>query len=200
MITLKTAKRIAAELHADVDIHQFRRGLIVELEHRNVTHGRYLTTGKIALAHLKERPDYYTGLEGVEGRPKGAPSLKDQEQSIKDAARSLHLEIKVDRRVTPTPYRAQNPRAAELLGQECPAHEIILDPEAAQPTLRHPNPEHLKVVDERHEVVEFVVIGKLKKEHVPRQKRYKIAHRIANKLQSKPGAERIVYGKARLSR
>ena len=54
------------------DVEQFRAGLRVELEHgtedlhTNVTNDDPLTTGKIALAHLKEFPDYYTRLDKME--------------------------------------------------------------------------------------------------------------------------------------
>ncbi|MBU1864085.1 MAG: hypothetical protein KKH94_10515 [Candidatus Omnitrophica bacterium] len=54
------------------DIEQFRMGMDVELEHgvcdgaTNVTNDDALTTGKIALAHLNEFPDYYTRLEKME--------------------------------------------------------------------------------------------------------------------------------------
>ncbi len=68
-ITLKTAKRVGNLLGVDwskVNLKQFRKGLEVELEHRDVTHGSYELTGKVALAHLKELPDYYTRLEKME--------------------------------------------------------------------------------------------------------------------------------------
>jgi len=54
------------------DVDQFRRGMNVELEHglidpkTNVTHDDALMTGKIALAHLNEFPDYYDRLEKLE--------------------------------------------------------------------------------------------------------------------------------------
>jgi len=54
------------------DIEQFRMGLDVELEHgrrdpaTNVTDDDPILTGKIALAHLNEFPDYYTRLEKME--------------------------------------------------------------------------------------------------------------------------------------
>lgn len=54
------------------DVEQFRRGMDVELEHglhdpeTNVTNDDPLVTGKIALAHLNEFPDYYTRLEKME--------------------------------------------------------------------------------------------------------------------------------------
>jgi hypothetical protein len=54
------------------DVEQFRTGMDVELEHgtrdreTNVTDDDALTTGKIALAHLREFPDYYTRLTRME--------------------------------------------------------------------------------------------------------------------------------------
>ncbi len=54
------------------DIEQFRMGMDVELEHgtvdsnTNVTDDDPLKTGKIALAHLNEIPDYYTRLAEME--------------------------------------------------------------------------------------------------------------------------------------
>ncbi len=57
---------------AKVDLQEFRRGLEVELEHgardpqTNVTDDDVTLTGKIAWAHLKEFPDYYTRLDKLE--------------------------------------------------------------------------------------------------------------------------------------
>jgi hypothetical protein len=54
------------------DVEQFRIGLEVELEHgahdpeTNVTGDDPILTGKIAWAHLKELPDYYTRLVEME--------------------------------------------------------------------------------------------------------------------------------------
>ena len=54
------------------DIEQFRIGMEVELEHgkrdslTNVTNDDIILTGKIALAHLNEFPDYYTRLIKME--------------------------------------------------------------------------------------------------------------------------------------
>jgi hypothetical protein len=54
------------------DVEQFKMGMDVELEHglrdpaTNVTNDDPLTTGKIALAHLTEFPDYYTRLAEME--------------------------------------------------------------------------------------------------------------------------------------
>jgi hypothetical protein len=54
------------------DVTQFQMGLEVELEHgrrdvvTNVSDDDEITTGKIALAHLNEFPDYYTRLAKME--------------------------------------------------------------------------------------------------------------------------------------
>lgn len=69
------AKEIGEELGIlwdKFDVEQFRKGMDVELEHgsvdenTNITNNNSLTTGKIALAHLNEFPDYYTRLEKME--------------------------------------------------------------------------------------------------------------------------------------
>jgi hypothetical protein len=46
----------------DIDPDQFWQGMNSELEHKDVTHGNLTQTAKIAIAHLKEVPDYYTKL------------------------------------------------------------------------------------------------------------------------------------------
>ena len=71
------AHRVGEEIGIDwaaapFDVEQFRMGMDVELEHglhdlmTNVTDSDPVTTGKIALAHLKEFPDYYTRLARME--------------------------------------------------------------------------------------------------------------------------------------
>jgi hypothetical protein len=61
---------------APFDVEQFRMGMDVELEHglhdllTNVTDSDPIVTGKIALAHLNEFPDYYTRLERMEEEAK----------------------------------------------------------------------------------------------------------------------------------
>lgn len=78
--TAEEAKRIGEGLGIDwskFDVEQYRMGLDVELEHglrdpeTNVTNDDEITTGKIALAHLKEFPDYYTRLDKMEQEAKG---------------------------------------------------------------------------------------------------------------------------------
>ncbi|OGZ32490.1 MAG: hypothetical protein A2V69_02170 [Candidatus Portnoybacteria bacterium RBG_13_40_8] len=78
--TGEEAKRIGDEIGIDwnlFDLEQFRMGLRVELEHgkhdlqTNVTDDDEMITGKIALAHLKEIPDYYTRLDKMEKEAEG---------------------------------------------------------------------------------------------------------------------------------
>jgi len=73
--TEKEAKEIGEKIGikwGKFDVEQFRMGMDVELEHgtinsnTNVTDDDPLTTGKIALAHLNEFPDYYTRLDKME--------------------------------------------------------------------------------------------------------------------------------------
>jgi Protein of unknown function (DUF5661) len=61
---------------APFGVEQFRAGMDVELEHglhdptTNVTNDDPAVTGRIALAHLNEFPDYYTRLERMEEEAK----------------------------------------------------------------------------------------------------------------------------------
>lgn len=75
VFTAEQAKEIGEKLGIKwdkFDLEQYRRGMDVELEHgtenslTNVTNDDPLTTGKIALAHLNEFPDYYTRLDKME--------------------------------------------------------------------------------------------------------------------------------------
>jgi hypothetical protein len=75
--TAEEARRVGTEIGIDwdsapFDVEQFRMGMDVELEHglhdpsTNVTGSDPIVTGKIALAHLNEFPDYYTRLAKME--------------------------------------------------------------------------------------------------------------------------------------
>jgi Protein of unknown function (DUF5661) len=79
--TADEARQIGEEIGIDwasapFDVEQFRSGMDVELEHglhdlvTNVTDDDPVVTGKIALAHLNEFPDYYTRLERMEEQAK----------------------------------------------------------------------------------------------------------------------------------
>lgn len=75
------ARRIGEQIGIDwetapFDVEQLRMGMDVELEHglrdpaTNVTGDDSVVTGKIALAHLNEFPDYYTRLGRMEEEAK----------------------------------------------------------------------------------------------------------------------------------
>jgi Protein of unknown function (DUF5661) len=75
--TVEEARSIGEQIGIDwatapFDVEQFRMGIDVELEHglhdpqTDVTGSDPIVTGKIALAHLKEFPDYYTRLRVME--------------------------------------------------------------------------------------------------------------------------------------
>jgi Protein of unknown function (DUF5661) len=73
--TPEEARRVGDAIGVDwtlFDLEQFRAGMDVEFEHgshdpqTDVTHDDPVVTGKIALAHMKEFPDYYERLERME--------------------------------------------------------------------------------------------------------------------------------------
>jgi Protein of unknown function (DUF5661) len=73
--TIEEARRVGDAIGVDwsrFDLEQFRAGMDVEYEHglhdpqTDVTGDDPITTGKIALAHMKEFPDYYERLKRME--------------------------------------------------------------------------------------------------------------------------------------
>jgi hypothetical protein len=89
IFTADRAKTIGEQLGIrwdKFDLEQFRTGLGVELEHgavnqtTNVTNDDPLLTGKIALAHLTEFPDYYTRLAKMEAEARHFWSSKKHQQ------------------------------------------------------------------------------------------------------------------------
>jgi len=77
--TLEEARRVGDIIGVDwgrFDVEQFRAGMDIEFEHgsndpqTDVTHDDPIVTGKIALAHMKEFPDYYERLERMEEQAK----------------------------------------------------------------------------------------------------------------------------------
>ena len=77
--SIEEAKRVGDTIGVDwdrFDLEQFRAGMDVEFEHgshdpqTDVTHDDPIVTGKIALAHMKEFPDYYERLERMEAEAK----------------------------------------------------------------------------------------------------------------------------------
>ncbi len=80
--TSSQAEEVAGVLGIDFGavpftLEEFRRGMNVELEHgrrdleTNVTGDDPIKTGKIALAHLREIPDYYARLAKMEAEAEG---------------------------------------------------------------------------------------------------------------------------------
>ena len=75
-LTLKHAKEIGDQIGVDwdmVDLGQFTQGIKEEMEHGSeygdatqVHDDDYVTSARIAYAHLIERADYYTALEIME--------------------------------------------------------------------------------------------------------------------------------------
>jgi hypothetical protein len=79
------ARRVGDAIGVDwdrFDLEQFRAGMDVEYEHgshdpqTDVTGNDPVVTGKIALAHLKEFPDYYERLELMERQAEAEKSGK----------------------------------------------------------------------------------------------------------------------------
>jgi hypothetical protein len=81
VFSVEQAKSVGSQIgidweHAPFDVEQFRAGMDIELEHgardlaTDVTGNDPILTGKIALAHLSEFPDYYTRLEAMEEEAK----------------------------------------------------------------------------------------------------------------------------------
>ena len=77
--TIEEARRVGDAIGVDwsrLDVEQFRAGMEVEFEHgshdpqTDVTHDDPILTGMIALAHMKEFPDYYERLERMEAEAK----------------------------------------------------------------------------------------------------------------------------------
>jgi hypothetical protein len=73
--TTEEAKKIGDQIGADwntINLEEFRVGLIVELEHElngketDVKNDDFSDIGKVALARLKETPDYYSRLRKME--------------------------------------------------------------------------------------------------------------------------------------
>ena len=92
------ARAIASSLDIDFamsgfDLEQFRSGLNVEAEHgnagpeTNVTNDDPLMTGKIALAHLNEFPDYYTRLAKMEAEATSTAAGANQSSTPSDRRR-----------------------------------------------------------------------------------------------------------------
>jgi hypothetical protein len=100
-ISREQSDKILHTMGYDFNPLEFFLGMNAELEHQDVTHGNVVDTAKIAAAHLKENPKYYsllikniekhnediggiagassvaTGLVAPGGYIRGAPKPKD---------------------------------------------------------------------------------------------------------------------------
>lgn len=91
-ISKSAAKKIGDAIGVDwkkVDIDEFRKGIKVEFEHgsqlgpqTNVTGDNLEKTARIALAHLKELPNYYTKLAKIEENKMNVKQLRKLVENI----------------------------------------------------------------------------------------------------------------------
>ena len=92
--TTEEAQRVGDEIGVDwdrFDLEQFRQGMDVEFEHgshdpqTDVTHDDPIVTGKIALAHMKEFPDYYVRLARMEAEAEREQRIRENAELIERA-------------------------------------------------------------------------------------------------------------------
>lgn len=62
-VSRKISDAILKKMGYPFNPKQFHMGMNVEMEHQDVTSGNVVKTAKIAAAHLKENPKYYTLLK-----------------------------------------------------------------------------------------------------------------------------------------
>ena len=73
MFTPDEVKQAADKMQIDLqefDLNELTAGANHELEHQDITKGSLQLSIKIALAHMKEIPDYYTRLQAMEKEAK----------------------------------------------------------------------------------------------------------------------------------
>ena len=92
LVTLVEAKEVARKLKLDLKkypLKRWRYAMCVEMEHgshnkrTNVTKNNLVKTGKIALAHVIEFPDYYERLEKMEKKAYGYWKSKKRPSLLK---------------------------------------------------------------------------------------------------------------------
>jgi hypothetical protein len=83
---IRTAQTLGIDWSQEAfDIEALHQGMEVELEHgtrdeaTDVTHDDPTLTAKIALAHLREFPDYYERLASMEARAEAAQAVEMEE-------------------------------------------------------------------------------------------------------------------------
>ena len=103
-ISRETSDKILARMGYNFNPTEFFLGMNTELEHQDVTHGNVVKTAKIAAAHLKENPKYYSLLmKHVEKKkaeqlvgPGGAINAAPKPQDVKKMRTALDREKKND--------------------------------------------------------------------------------------------------------
>jgi hypothetical protein len=92
-VSIDDARRIGDALSVNWDVvpvEVFQTALITKLEHTDVTHGDPMTTGRIALAHLREDPDYYVRLARAEAEAEAYWSTHDKPSPTLGGGGSTH--------------------------------------------------------------------------------------------------------------
>lgn len=100
-ISRKTSDAILQKMKYPFSPEEFHTGMNIEMEHQDVTKGNIVKTAKIAAAHLKENPKYYTLLKkyvekkneqlvGAGGVINAAPNPKDVKKVRKQLDREKH--------------------------------------------------------------------------------------------------------------
>ena len=103
-ISRETSDTILTKMGYNFSPTEFFLGMNTELEHQDVTHGNVVKTAKIAAAHLKENPKYYSLLlKHVEKKkaeqlvgPGGAINAAPKPQDVKKMRTALDREKKND--------------------------------------------------------------------------------------------------------
>jgi len=118
------ARRVGEQIGIDwtcspFDVEQFRVGMEVELEHgrrdlaTNVTDDEPVITGKIALAHLNEFPDYYWRLRQMETQAEVEAGIR-RAFAYEDRQRSAALTDRDDGAASGAARRGAQTRGGEL--------------------------------------------------------------------------------------
>lgn len=85
-------KSLAASAKVDtskVPMKEFAQGLKVEQEHADVLKGNERSLARVAAAHLRELPDYYTRLKKMEGVGKHAGVVDDVNKAVNARVRDV---------------------------------------------------------------------------------------------------------------
>lgn len=68
-VSRKISDSILQKMKYTFNPEEFHKGMNVEMEHEDVTNGNIVKTAKIAAAHLRENPKYYTLLSKYVEQP-----------------------------------------------------------------------------------------------------------------------------------